>query len=128
MLSIFNIYNDCTQSRNKTALRRFVQDNTNILLASENHHMIWAGDFNRHHPLWDRDEDVHLFTQQATRQAEGLINLLATYDLDMSLPKLIPTLQRMVTKRYSRPDNIFSTPGISELITKCEVDPSLRPT
>ena len=127
-LSIFNIYNDCTHSRNETILRRFVQDNTNLLLESENHHMIWAGDFNRHHPLWDRDEDTHLFTHQASRQAEGLINLLATYDLDMSLPKGVPTLQHMVTKRYSRPDNVFSTSRISELITKCEVDPSLRPT
>ena len=127
-LSLFNVYNDCTHSRNETALQRYIQDNSNNLLATENHHMIWAGDFNRHHPLWDRDEDTHLFTQQATRQAEGLINILATYDLNMSLPKGIPTLQHMVTKRYSRPDNVFCTPGISEYITKCVVDPSMRPT
>jgi hypothetical protein len=51
-----------------------------------------------------------------------------TYDLNMPLPKGIPTLEHMVTKRYSRPVNFFNTPGISEFITKCEVDPSLRPT
>ena len=127
-LSIFNIYNDCSHSRNETLLRRYVQNNTDSLLASENHHMLWAGDFNRHHPLWDNDEDFHLFTQQATRQSEGLIELIATYDLQMPLPKGIPTLQHMVTKRYSRPDNVFCTTGLSDLITLCEVDPSLRPT
>ena len=90
--------------------------------------MIWAGDFNRHHPLWDNDEDTHLFTQQATRQAEGLIGLLATYDLTMTLPKGTPTLQHMVTKRYSRPDNVFGTLALLDHITRCEVEPSLRPT
>ena len=129
-LTIFNIYNDCTHSRSETTLRRFlsIRTNSNAILSSENHHMIWAGDFNRHHPLWDNDEDIHLFTQQATRQAEALIGLLATYDLTMTLPKGIPTLQHMVTKRYSRPDNVFSTAALIDLITKCEVEPSLRPT
>jgi exonuclease III len=126
-LSIFNIYNDCTHSRNETALRRYIQDHANTLLASENHHMLLAGDFNRHHPLWDRDEDDHLFTQQATRLAEGVIDLIATYDLSMPLPKGIPTLQHMVTGRYSRPDNVFSSTDLLNHITKCEVDPSLRP-
>jgi hypothetical protein len=65
-LSIFNIYNDCTHSRNEAILKRFIQDNSNTVLTTENHHMIWTGNFNRHHPLWDDDEDIHLFTQQAT--------------------------------------------------------------
>ena len=54
--------------------------------------MIWAEDFNRHHPLWDRDEDTHLFTRQAQRVAEKLIDILAKYDMTMALPKGIPTL------------------------------------
>src|ERR1700678_538876 len=128
VLTIFNIYNNCTHSRNEAKLQKYIQNNTNLILATDNHHMVWAGDFNRHHPLWDRDEDVHLFTQQANRFAGGLIGLLAAYDLVMALPKEIPTLQHMVTGRYSRPDNVFSTAGISDLITRCEVTPSLRPT
>ena len=87
-----------------------------------------AGDFNRHHPLWDKDEDVHLFTRQATRNADELIGLLAEYEMQMVLPKGIPTLQHMRSKRYSRPDNVFSTPGLQEFIVKCYVDPSIRPT
>ena len=90
--------------------------------------MIWAGDFNRHHPLWDRDEDIHLFTRQATRDAEGLIRVLVDHEMQMILPKGIPTLQHMRSKRYSRPDNVFSTPGIEDLVISCEVDASIRPT
>jgi hypothetical protein len=127
-LTIFNIYNDCKHSRNETTLRTYIRRHANFVIRSENHHMIWAGDFNRHHPLWDRDEDIHLFTRQATRDAEGFIALLAEYDMQMSLPKDQPTLQHMRTKKYSRPDNVFTTSGIQDNITRCEVDPSSRPT
>jgi Endonuclease-reverse transcriptase len=77
------------------ALRNYVQRNANALTRTENHHMVWAGDFNRHHPLWDRDEDIHLFTRQVTRDAEGLISLLADFEMEMTLPKGVPTLQHM---------------------------------
>jgi hypothetical protein len=90
--------------------------------------MIWAGNFNRNHSLWDNDEDKYLFTQQAVRFVEGLIELLATYEMTMALPKGAPTLQHMVTGRYSRPDNVFSMTGLSDLITRCEVIPSLHTT
>jgi hypothetical protein len=33
----------------------------------------------------------------------------------------------MVTKRYSRLDNVFSTSNLTGLIMQCEVDPTLRP-
>ena len=127
-LTIFNIYNDCTHARNERALGNYIRGHTNDIARDENHHMVWAGDFNRHHPLWDDDEDIHLFTRQAMRNAEGLIGLLADYEMQMVLPKGVPTLQHMVTKRYSRPDNVFSTPILQDRITKCEVDPALKPT
>jgi ribonuclease HI/exonuclease III len=127
-LTIFNVYNNCTNSDSQTTLNRYIQRHANTLTRAENHHMIWAGDFNRHHPLWDRDEDEHLFTRQAIRDAEGLIGLLADYEMEMLLPKGIPTLQHMRSKKYSRPDNIFSTPGLQELVSRCEVDASIRPT
>ena len=37
-------------------------------------------------------------------------------------------LQHMRLKRYSRPNNLFTSPGIQDQITKCEVDPASRPT
>ena len=63
-ISIFNIYNDCTHSRNEEILNNYLTDNRRELMEENDNHMIWAGDFNRHHPLWDDDKDVHLFTNQ----------------------------------------------------------------
>ena len=127
IISIFNIYNDCTHSRNENALNSFIMNNRPQILATNNHHRIWAGDFNRHHLLWDNNTDTHLFTQQATAQAASLIELLASYNLNMVLPKGTPTLQHMVTKKYSRPDNFFITAHLLDLIIICEVDLSVQP-
>jgi ribonuclease HI/endonuclease/exonuclease/phosphatase family metal-dependent hydrolase len=126
-ISIFNVYNDCTHRRTETTIRRYLRDNAQIIGADDNQHMVWAGDFNRHHPLWDRDEDTHLFTTRATRMAENLINLIAENNMVMPLPKGIPTLQHMRTKRYSRPDNVFCTEGLQDSIISCNVVEQDRP-
>jgi len=89
--------------------------------------MIWAGDFNRHHPLWDRDEDVHLFTRQAQRASERLIDLIAEHEMVMPLPKDIPTLQHMRSKKFSRPDNVFCSANMLDWLTHCDTAVSLRP-
>src|ERR1700679_1868337 len=127
-LVIFNIYNDCTHQRNEEILCNYIESHTNELSRDANHHMLWAGDFNRHHPLWDRDEDVHLFHNGANRLVEGLISMLADFNMLMPLPKGIPTLQHMRSKRYSRPDNVFCSQGLRDQISICEVDASKRPT
>ena len=41
----------------------------------------------------------------------------------MALPKDIPTLEHMVTKKYSRPDNVFCTDNLPDYITNCDVLP-----
>jgi exonuclease III len=64
-LTIFNIYNDCNNPDTEITLNSFIRNHTNLIYRGENSHMIWAGDFNRHHPMWDRDEDTHLFTAQS---------------------------------------------------------------
>jgi len=126
-LTIFNIYNDCTHADNEKDLKNFLRGRAEEFIG-RNRHMIWAGDFNRHHPLWDREEDEHLFTTPATQAAEKLIDLLTEYDMGMLLPKDTPTLQHMSSKHFSRPDNVFGSPEIQEHITRCEVAPNLRPT
>ena len=65
-ISISIIYNNCNHSRNERTLKNFICRQSNSILGNENNYMIWASDFNRHHPLWDSNEDIHLFTQQAT--------------------------------------------------------------
>lgn len=47
-VTIFNIYNDCTHSRNEAALQNYLTSHRNLVANSNDTHMIWAGDFNRH--------------------------------------------------------------------------------
>ncbi|KAF8993958.1 Endonuclease/exonuclease/phosphatase [Cyathus striatus] len=88
--------------------------------------MIWAGDFNRHHPMWDSNEDIRLFTNRAMGQAEQLINLLQEWDMVMTLPKGIHTLQHSAGG-YSRPDNVFCSESIADLIIQCDVKHEMKP-
>ena len=115
-LTIFNIYNSCMHSLTETILRRFLHDNANDIWCGQDFHMLWCGNFNRHHPLWDRDKDMHLFTAEALRKAGPLIKLLADYDMEMILAKGVPTLQHMRSKRYSRPDNIFCNSSMTSMV------------
>jgi len=52
--------------------------------------------------------------------------MLADHDMVMPLPKEIPTLEHMRSKRLSRPDNVFCTAGLQEAITSCDVSVSMR--
>ncbi len=126
-ITIFNIYNDCNHSDNEIKLRNFIRENARNICQNDNNHMIWAGDFNRHHSLWDKNEDTHLFMRKATDAANDFIDILGEFELEMALPKDTPTLQHMLTKKCSRPDNVFCTQQLSEQLIRCEVDARLRP-
>jgi len=89
--------------------------------------LILASDFNRHHPMWDDELDDRLFMPRALEDTGKLIELLANLNLKMALPKGQPTLEHMVTKKFSCPDNIWCTEDIYDQVIHCEVDPSLRP-
>ena len=91
------------------------------------HRVIWLGDFNRHHPLWDDERNTHLFTEKALDQAEELINLLSIYDMHMLLPASIPTLEATRTKNLTRPDNIFASEDLVDCLLTCNTAPELRP-
>jgi len=127
-ISVFNIYNPCSSNSAEQSLRRYIQANSPNINASASDHMIWAGDFNRHHPLWDRDEDTHLFTREALSAAKPLIDMLGKYGMVMALLKGIPTLQHMVTKRYSRLDNMFCTAHTLEHYINCNINYEEKPT
>ena len=64
-LAIFNVYNSCTHSLTETLIWQHLCDNANDLWQGQVKHMLWYRDFNRHHLLWDREEDTHLFTADA---------------------------------------------------------------
>jgi endonuclease/exonuclease/phosphatase family metal-dependent hydrolase len=102
--------------------------NREQIYARENDYVMWCGDFNCHHPMWDEDSDERLFTAKAIQDADILINLLADWNMAMALPKGLPTLKHMVSKRYSRPDNVFSTDNLADSVIVCNTVPQLQPT
>jgi hypothetical protein len=79
-----------------------MQELRDSLLRGNNGYMLWCGDFNQHHPLWDRDKDNQLFTVQAPRDTGPLIEMVVNKGLEMILPKGKVMLKHMVTNQFSR--------------------------
>ncbi len=90
-------------------------------------HLILAGDFNRHHPLWDEDRNHHLFTMTNLQKVQVILDLQTRLDLMQVLPKGVPTLVASNSGNYTRPDNVFVSNSISHMITTCAVQPERRP-
>jgi hypothetical protein len=74
-------------------LRRYMLTNQNKLQGHENHYVVWGGDFNQHHPMWDRDKDTCLFTTKAFEEAGMLINLEMELNMYIALTKRYPHAQ-----------------------------------
>ena len=72
-----NIYNDCKHNKTLEMLTEYHRTHTKEILGTtetqDKHHLVWLGDFNRHHPYWDAPENNSLFTHEAMDQAELLI-------------------------------------------------------
>jgi hypothetical protein len=88
--------------------------------------MMWCGDFNQHHPLWDEEWNHHLFMTRALCEAEELLEKVGDYNMMMILPKDIPTLKAMATKNWMHPNNVFCSTNTEELVVICNTDLCLR--
>src|SRR5712672_4209163 len=124
---IINIYNDGNSNETISQLIEFHRDN-NVINGTEaiRPHVIWVGNFNRHHPLWDDPNDTRLFTGEALDNAEFLIEAVAGAGLEMALPGGIPTHIHNVTKKWSRLDQVFISEHSTELLTVCDTVTSER--
>lgn len=126
-LRVYNIYNDCKHNDSLTTVAAHIRDPMQQRIPSTPLWMIWAGDFNRHHPLWDEERNQHLFTTANLELTRPLLNMLARYDMKMVLPKDIPTLEACSTKNLTRVDNVFCSEGMLERFTQCGTRPDQRP-
>lgn len=130
MLSMFNIYNDCEHNDTLDMLTQYHRTHKHDISGNESmqqdHHLLWLGDFNRHHPYWDRPEDNRLFTTQAHEAAELLLKTIADLGMDLVLTKGTPMHQHYVTKKWTRLDQVFATEHIMEVITICDTLPEER--
>jgi hypothetical protein len=90
-LSVFNIYNEITDNNTITCLDHFLDANIHIARPSDADSMVWLGDFNRHHPMWEDDANSHLFKPEPI--IAPFLDLLYKHDMLIALPKGIPTFQ-----------------------------------
>lgn len=127
-VTIYNIYNDCNHSEALDTLDAHLQAcQENPTAEDDDNRMIWLGDFNRHHPLWDELRNEHLFTHANLNAAEQLIELAAQYDMEMALPPGIPTLKAFSTGNQTRTDNVFCSNTLMPAVTLCDTKPNYRP-
>ena len=109
-VTLLNIYNDCEHDRTLHKLMEYHRKNCRNLVGSvmgENtHHVMWVGDFNRHHPAWDSLEDTRLFTKNVLDTAEVLIRMTVELRLDTALLAGMPTNIHNITKRWTCLDQV----------------------
>ena len=102
------------------ATRWAIRNNRWLILGQQLDSIIWCGNFNWHHALWDEERNHHLFTASALSAADELIVHLAKFHLAMVLPKGLPMLQSMSTKNWTHVDNVFMSEELAELLVFCD--------
>jgi len=123
-LTLLNVYVDCNHN---TAIVEITEYLTRLFPEDhipDDHHVIVAGDFNRHHSWWEDENNAHLTTGETMIQP--LLDLIYRFDLRMALPAKIPTLQALSTGNWTRPDNVWCSNQTTDLFTRCDTDPGLR--
>jgi hypothetical protein len=124
VIDLYNIYND---GENDGAIEEAGRVAEHHAGQRTRNGMIWLGDFNRHHPLWDEERNSHLFTERNLRMAQNLLDLAQGHGLQMALPKDIPTLRAFSTGNYTRLDNVFCTADLVNNIIICNTEPTRKP-
>ena len=123
---LFGLYIDGHHSDTLRLLDIYLHTHRAITNLGPSNHMLWCGDFNHHHPLWDEERNRHLFTMVALRESEVLLGIVADHGMVMALPRDIPTLEAMATKNWTQPDNAFCTEHSELLIVSCTTAPRLQ--
>ena len=123
-LSVFNIYNEITNNDTLRALDLFYDHNNWLIHPTDSDGVLWLGDFNRHHPMWEDDANEWLFEPE--EYIAPLINLLYKWDMLLALPKGIPTLQTSAGN-WTRPDNVWHCNTPEDPIQWCDTVPAICP-
>ena len=123
-LSLFNIYNEITNNDTISCLDSFLDRHTQLIHPSVTVSVVWLGDFNRHHPLWEDDANERLF--EPTDYIAPLLNLLYKNKMLLTLPKGLLTYQT-AAGIWTRLDNVWRCSTPDDLITRCDVVPAMCP-
>jgi len=127
-ITIFNIYNNCDNSDTIKLLANYYGRNQAQLehVDSGTANILWLGNFNHHHPLWDDPNDEHLFTTKAVHAAEKLIEVIADIGLELALPCGTPMHQHNATKAWSRLDQVFLLEHSDHMLISCNTQTDLQ--
>ena len=123
-MSLFNVYNEITNNDTLRALDTFCEHNDRLIHPTNNDGMLWIGNFNQHHPMWEDNSNERLF--EPKEFIPPLINLLFKYDMLLSLPKGVPTLQTPAGN-WTWPDNVWWSHTPEDPIQRCDTVPAIRP-
>ena len=119
-VSLFNIYNDCIHNETLSALHLYLLANLPFPLDN----MLWLGNFNRHHPLWESADNHHLNSSEEDLQV--MLDLIRDHGMSMALPSGIPTYKSAIHS-WTRPDNVWLSHQALNLLISCNTKPSIRP-
>ena len=123
-LSLFNIYNKITNNDTISCLDSFLDRNSHIVQPANTDSVIWLGDFNCHHLLWEEDANERLF--EPTGFISPLLDILYKNEMLLALPKGFPIYQ-MATGNWTRPDNVWQCSSPNDPIICCDVLPAIQP-
>jgi hypothetical protein len=73
--------------------------------------------------MWDEECNKHLFTRANLEAVQLLIDWMTDWDMEMALPKDIPTLEVSSSKNLTRPDNVFISRSIKNRVCICKAIP-----
>lgn len=123
-IAIYDIYDDQeTEGTGMVEAERLTEQAGD----GEDDYVVWAGDFNAHHPAWETDENAHLHAAgRNKRRGEWLHDATVNLGMMMVLPKGIGTYLT-ARKRTTRPDNVFCSLELSESIITCDVREEWKP-
>jgi hypothetical protein len=124
-ISLFNIYNSCTDNKSIEMLGDYLKIQTQHPRQRTHPCMYWLGDFNRHHPLWEEDQNPDLTSSE--EMINPLLDLINEFNMVLTLPPGIPTLEVLSSGTWMRPDNVWCSDSAVKLTLKCDVIAELRP-
>ena len=125
LVSIFNLYVDCSNNSSITDLLDFLNNNYPNYEPNSREHLVWCGDFNRHHLMWEEQRNAHLFSREA--EVRPLIDLANQFCMTVQLPPGIPTLESLATGNWTRPDNVWCSMHTTDFFITCDVNPEIQP-
>ena len=117
-LSLFNVYNEINNNNTINYLDSSLDHNSLLVHPSATDSIIWLGDFNHHHPMWEDDSNKQLF--EPTEYITLLIDLLYKNDMLLVLPKGLLTFQT-AARNWTRPGNIWHCNTPDDPIIQCDV-------